>query len=190
MKRSSLIGCLASLSLFGCPSASGPCDPEVLGEKAQLCPDRLSLGFAQEFNSGTFIGTSVPNSLAVRNGGLEDLTIEEVTLSATDCPTTVVKPGEAMRSCPRFSLAAGALLPDGGTDSSLPIVIPTYGNYFVTVFFAPTEAKVYSGVLTVKSNSSNTPPDGGCAGEWCFAVSGCGVRPDGGGTEHCLRGGG
>jgi hypothetical protein len=175
MKRSSLIGLFASLLMLGalgCPDNSKPCDPNApLKEKAQLCADRLSLGFGMEFGSGTYIGTSVPNTLSIRNGGLEDLIIDSVSL---------LGPKE-------FAMTVAD--PDGGTD--VPITVPGNEHMFVQLTFAPKAAMFYDGGLVIKSNAENTPAadstcGGGGSGEWCFKVTGCGVPADGG-TSPCQR---
>lgn len=141
-------------------------------DKPYLCPDRASLGFAQEFGSGTYIGTTPSNTLSIRNGGLEDLTIESVTFTGA----------------PEFTVSTAFTQPDGGTQTTLPVTIPGNKNFFIRVLFAPKLAKSYEGMVTVKSNADNRPsPDAGCSGsDWCFPVSGCGVPADGG-SSPCLR---
>jgi hypothetical protein len=176
MMRSSLIGSLASLLLLaGCPgpsSSGGFCDPNNLTDKPALCPDRLSFGFGQEFGSATFVGTSVPNTLTIRNGGIADLTIESVTLT-----------GAA-----QFALSTSLPLPDGGHLLTLPASVPGDQTFFVQFLFTPAQPIAYTGEVTVKSNAANSPPaDAGCSGgDWCFHLSGCGVPADGG-TSACQR---
>ena len=180
MKRSSIIGSLASLLVFGglsaCSGTPTACDPNgPLLDKAQLCPDRYSLGFAQEFNSGTIIGTSPPNTLSIRNGGLQDLTIDSLE------PT----------GASQFAVSYSYDLPDGGTGSTLPVSIPGNKHFFIQVLFTPTQSKLYNGLITVKSNAQNAPPpDAGCGSDWCFPMTGCGVPADAGTAPWCLRSGG
>lgn len=175
MKRSSLIGLFASLLMLGalgCPDNSKPCDPKApLKEKAQLCADRLSLGFGREFGSGTYIGTSIPNTLSIRNGGLEDLRIDTATL---------LGPKE-------FTMKLAD--PDGGSEA--PLIVPGNEYAFIQVYFAPKAATFYDGGLVLKTNAENTPAadpscGGGASDEWCFKVTGCGVPADGG-TSPCVQ---
>ncbi|MEW5740891.1 MAG: hypothetical protein AB1938_18370 [Myxococcota bacterium] len=123
------------------------------------CPDRASIGFAQEFGSGTFIGTSVQESLSIRNGGVADLQISDISFSGDSA----------------FSMAL---------EPSVPSTIKGNKNQFVRLTFAPTQARLYTGTLTVTSNAVNVT-----GGTQTFAVSGCGVPTDGG-TSPCYRDGG
>lgn len=164
MKRLVLIGCLgASAILSGftaCGKAPGPCDPNNIIPEAQACPDRASLGFAQEFKSGTWIGTSVQESILVWNYGEANLVIDSAALSAnTD------------------SAFALETLP-----STFPATIEGNKKFLMRVTFTPKQAKLYTGKITMQSNSSN-----GTTTE--FEVSGCGV-PNDGGTSPCYRDGG
>ena len=151
-------GCQTSDSVCGRLPDGGKGDPDFLTNRAQACPDRASLGFAQEFNSGTFIGTSVPEPLRIKNGGLEDLKVSSVTFSGDSAFTVNTEP------------------------SMLPADIKGNKNLFINVFFAPTEAKLYTGKITVQSNAEQSP-------SLEFQVSGCGVPRDGG-TSPCYRDGG
>ena len=151
-------GCQTSESVCGRLPDGGKGDPDFLTNEAQACPDRASLGFAQEFNSGTFIGTSAQENLRIQNGGLADLNVSAVTLSGDPAFT--------------FSTAPGMI----------PASIKGKQNLLIRVFFAPTEARAYSGKITVQSNADLLP-------EVQFDVSGCGVPSDGG-TSPCYRDGG
>jgi hypothetical protein len=137
MKRSVILGSLASLAILSGFSSCGKepvaCDPDALMQNAQLCPDRESLGFAQEFNSGTFIGQKPQDTIAIRNGGIADLQISSATISGD----------------PAFSLAT--------EPSMLPASIRGNRYFYMRVVFAPTEARAYSAKITVQSNAENTP---------------------------------
>lgn len=189
MMRSSLIGCLASALLVGCSGSSGgtpkACDPGVLMDKAHLCPDRLSFGFDQEYNSATYIGQGprARQSLNVRNGGLEDLIIEGITFThdpsfaVCDLNTDANKCKRSNGSLVEFVVEMA--FPDGGLEP--PGTVPGNKSLAVQVEFTPKLAKQYNWTLTVKSNAENRPPaDAGCGDDWCFLFSGCGVWPDGG----------
>lgn len=142
------------------------CAKGNLQSKATLCPDRASLGFAQEFNSGTFIGTKPADTISIRNGGVVNLEV-----------ASVEKSGD-----PAFTVTVGYDLPDGGTGSELPASIRGNKYLYLQVIFAPTQAKAYSGAITVTSNANN-------AAVQTFALSGCGVPADGG-TSPCYLDGG
>lgn len=165
IRRASLLGILAGFT--GCQPTDSVCgflpdagkgDPDYLTQSAQACPDRASLGFAQEFRSGTFIGTSVPDSLSIKNGGLADLTITSANYSGDSAFMVTTEP------------------------ASLPATIKGNKYFFMRVVFAPTEARAYSGKITVQSNAEKSP-------SLEFTVTGCGVPTDGG-TSPCYRDGG
>jgi hypothetical protein len=127
-------------------------------QAAQACADRSSLGFAQEFGSGTFIGQRPQDTLSIKNGGLADLTITSANFSGDSAFTVTTEP------------------------ASLPATIQGNKYFYMRVVFAPTEAKLYTGKITVQSNAEN-----GVTRE--FPVSGCGVPTDGG-VSTCYRDGG
>ncbi len=137
MKRSLIVGCISSIAILSglaaCGKAPVVCDGESFTKSPQACPDRASLGFAQEFGSGTFIGTSVPEPLRIQNGGTDDLNISAVTFSGASAFTVSTSP------------------------TTLPAAIKGKQNFFINVIFAPTEAKAYAGTITVQSNAENTP---------------------------------
>lgn len=160
MSRIGWMSCFTGVivSIFSaCGKKPEVCDPDALLDKPQVCPDRASLGFAQEFNSGTFIGQKPQETLTIRNGGLADLEVTKVTFSGDSAFAMKVEP---------------------------PVPASVVGNkyLFINVIFAPTQAKAYSGTITVESNAENNPTQ-------TFAVSGCGVPADGG-TSPCYRDGG
>lgn len=162
MTRALLLGSIAGviLSIFpACGKAPVPCDGDSYMPEPHSCPDRASIGFSQEFGSGTFIGTSAQESLSIRNGGTPDLQISEITFSGDSAFTMLPEP------MPPSTIKGGK-------------------NQYVRLTFAPTEAKAYSGTLTVKSNAVNVT-----GGTQTFAVTGCGVPTDGG-TSPCYRDGG
>jgi hypothetical protein len=162
MTRALLVGCIAGaiLSIFpACGKAPVPCDGESLMPDPHACPDRASLGFAQEFGTGTLIGTAPQESLAIRNGSVADLKIDDVTFSGDSAFTVTAEP-------------------------MTPATIKGNKYMYLRVVFAPTQAKQYTGTITMKSNAVNY--DGGVLQ---FPVSGCGIPADGG-ASPCYRDGG
>jgi hypothetical protein len=136
MKRSiiGLLACVVIVSGFvacsGKPSKA--CDPDYLTPKPQFCADRDSIGFAQEFGSGTLIGTHPDQTIMVRNGGLENLTVESA----------------AVTGDPEFKFTYSP---------ALPASVPGNQNFFVRIEFTPALAKRYQAKLTLKTNAENFP---------------------------------
>ena len=167
MKRSLILSAVVGIVVVfaACGKAPGVCDPDALLQKPQLCSDRDSLGFAQEFNSGTYIGTKPTEVLKIRNGGIEDLKIDAVATAGDSA----------------FKYSAS--WDDNLTDNTIPATsVKGNTSVFIQVEFAPTQAKQYTGSITVTSNAEN-------AAQKVFQVSGCGVPTDGGATP-CYRDGG
>lgn len=158
MKRT-LLAALTSVAILSGFAACGKppvtCDPDYYTQNPQVCTDRDSLGFALEFGSGTFIGTAPQDTLLIRNGGLDNLVISSVTPSGDSAFTVTTEP------------------------ASLPATVGGNKNFFLRVVFAPTEAKLYNGKITVQSNAENSPTKE-------FTLSGCGVPRDGG-SAPCYR---
>jgi hypothetical protein len=127
---------------------------ETLPEKPQLRTDRDSIGFGQEFGTGTYIGTAPQESLLLENQGIQTLTISAVTPQMD----------------PEFKV-------EGPVDASgkTTLDIPGRGRAFLRVIFTPKIEKTYSGSIIIKSNAENTP-------EKVITVSGRGLKPpaDGG----------
>jgi hypothetical protein len=163
MKRSNILAAVSTMSLMcfsACGKAPVACDGDSLLSKAQLCPDRNSLGFAQEFRSGTFIGVTAFESLALRNGGVATLNLSEITVTGDSA----------------FSYAAS--WDDNPNDGTIPATsVIGAQSAFIEVRFKPTAAKQYTASLTITSNAENSPAK-------TFAISGCGVPADGG-TSPC-----
>lgn len=166
MKRVSvvLVGCLSSLAILSGFSSCGKepvaCMGEDLTDAAQACADRASLGFAQEFGSGTFIGSRPQDSLSIRNGGIADLTITSANYSGDPAFTVSTEP------------------------ATLPATIKGNKYFFMRVVFAPTEPRAYAGKITVQSNAQNSP-----SMEFTLTGCGV-PGPGDGGTSPCYRDGG
>ena len=159
----SSLAILSGLSACGNPAVlpdggSAICTGDYLDTVAQACADRGSLGFSQEFGSGTFIGFRPQDTISIKNGGLTDLTITSANFSGDSAFTVTTEP------------------------TALPAVIKGNKYFYMRVVFAPTEARLYTGKITVLSNGQVSPSRD-------FALSGCGVQQDGG-TSPCYRDGG
>jgi hypothetical protein len=176
MKRS-LITALVSVStlcgLSGCDNTPrfpdggiNYCAKGFYQSTPYLCPSVDSLGFGQEFNTGTPIGTKPPQTINVRNNGTVPMEVTAATLAGDK----------------EFSLNVSWEAPDGGFGTGVPATINGGKNLFLQVIFAPTQAKLYTGSLTVTNNSSNAPMK-------VFGLSGCGIPTDGG-TSPCYADGG
>lgn len=113
------------VGLAGCGKGAGDSP-----QQPTLVTDRDSLGFGQENGSGTYVGTSVANSLQLENTGLDDLKIQSADLSGDSAFTMV------------------------GPDVT---TIPWQTSALITVYFAPPAAGTYSATLTITSNAQNTP---------------------------------
>ena len=162
MKRSLLVGCISSLAILSgflsCGKPPVACDGDSLTQSAQACADRASLGFAREFGSGTFIGQKPQDTLSVKNGGIADLTITSANFTGDSAFTLTTEP------------------------ATLPATVKGNKYFYMRVVFAPTEAKLYTGKITVQSNAEKSPSIE-------FELSGCGVPTDGG-TSPCYLDGG
>jgi hypothetical protein len=137
-------------------------------DNPELCPDVASIGFSQEFGTGTLIGTQPQNTLDITNGGSANLVVQSATLTGD----------------PAFTLATSYLQSDGTYGSSYPATIAGGKHLLLAVTFAPLQARGYAGVITVVSNADNV--DGGVSK---FPVSGCGIPADGG-RSPCYYDGG
>lgn len=145
---------LSAFTSCGQPGNPMPCDGETLQSDPYLCPDRGSIGFAREFNSGTWIGTKPQETLILTNGSVKDLEVQAVSYSGDPAFTYRTQP------------------------EAVPATIAGNKKMLVQIIFAPTEARLYRGTLTVQSNASNTPSQS-------FDITGCGVSPDAGIPQEC-----
>lgn len=158
----------AALSLgilcgFGaCGKAPAICDPGNLTKNPQLCADRDSLGFAQEFHTGTYLGTTGYETLSMRNGGTGDLVLTDVTISGD----------RNFKYTASWLSAEGAPLTVTGSGTLAGTTIKGNQKEFIQVEFHPDAGQQYTGTLTVVSNAENSPSK-------TFAVSGCGVPTSG-----------
>jgi hypothetical protein len=142
---------------LGCGPAEQP-----LPEKPFILTDVASIGFMTQFMSGTFVGTSILDSMSITNKGLTDLSITDVTQSGDSAFAFKLK--DQMDGQPASSV--------------LPIKVIGKQSTFIQFTFTPTEVKRYTGKITIKSNADNLP-------SLDVPLFGCGVKhgPDGGMTE-------
>jgi hypothetical protein len=133
MRLRTLLFPIITLALAGCGG-----DDDVKLEKGPfLFVDRESLGFDQEFGSGTYLGRSTFNTLYIENRGDEPLELTEE-----------------------------------------PVRIESRKRAYIEVQFTPTEARVYRGKFTLKSNAANAPLRD-------IALSGCGIPENGPRPAEC-----
>ncbi len=133
------------LALAGC----GGGDEVKLEKGPFLFVDRDSLGFDQEFGSGTYIGTAPLNALYIENRGDQPLEIAKVVNA----------------SPPEFTLQLPDELAQGNT-----LTLQSRGHASIQVQFKPTKEQLYNGKFTLSSNALNTP-------EKDITLSGKGVKP-------------
>jgi hypothetical protein len=152
MRLRTLLFPIITLALAGCGG-----DDDVKLEKGPfLFVDRESLGFDQEFGSGTYLGRSTFNTLYIENRGDEPLELTEVIKAAPS----------------QFKLNLPAPLPEE------PVRLESRKRAYIEVQFTPTEARVYRGKFTLKSNAANAPLRD-------IALSGCGIPENGPRPAEC-----
>ncbi len=126
MSRRALSTLVIFVALLGCGKQ------EELPEGPQLSLDREAMTFGGDFGNAVYIGTSKQESLILQNKGSEPLEIQEV-MRASD---------------PEFTLH----LPEGVAGA---FTIAPRQHAFIRVIFEPKEAKEYTGLLTIRSNSTD-----------------------------------
>jgi len=122
----------------------------ALPQKPQLKLDRSSLGFGQEFGSGTFVGTEPTQSLQISNGGQDTLNIMSATLDGPD------KDAFTQMGPSSMTLKSGE-------------------QTFIQLTFKPTAAKLYTATLTLTSNADSAVSMTNCGPNCAVAVSGKGI---------------
>jgi hypothetical protein len=133
------------LTLVGC----GDGDEVKLEKGPFLFVDRESMGFDQEFGSGTYVGASSFNALYIENRGDEPLEITAI---------EKIAPGEFTVQLPE-ELTTGQ-----------PLKLESRGHASVQVQFKPSAVKTYEGRLSIHSNGKN-------AATKDITLSGKGVTP-------------
>lgn len=122
------------LALFACEKESMPQKPQILVDR-----EEVDFGFA-------FVGTKPQESLAIRNGGIEDLEVSSVTVGGDSqftvaCPPECVEPSEEPFDCRNLK----------------PCAIKGKDRRYFRIVFAPAQLKAYSGTITINSNAENAP---------------------------------
>ncbi|MFL5343795.1 MAG: hypothetical protein ACJ8AT_03340 [Hyalangium sp.] len=117
--------------------------------------DRESLGFGQEFGSGTYIGTAPLNALYIENRGDQPLMLKVVLDSATPAEFTLQLPPE---------------LTDGKA-----LTLQSREHTTIQAQFQPTKEQVYTGKFTLYYNKD--PNDQNLTQSKDIPLSGKGVKP-------------
>jgi hypothetical protein len=117
------------LTLAGCGG-----DDVQLEKGPFLFVDRESMGFDQEFGSGTYVGASTFNALYIENRGDEPLEIAAI---------EKIAPAEFIVQLPQ-ELANGQ-----------PLKLESRGHASLQVQFKPASATTYEGRLSIRSNAKN-----------------------------------
>src|SRR5262245_29287867 len=120
--------CLVLCSLILATSACGPHVATPQAPTLQL--DRDSIGFGQEFDQATYVGTKPQESLLIQNVGIDTLIIQSAILSGD----------------PTFTL-----------DGPLSNEVKGKDHTFVRIIFSPTRAGTFTSTLTLVSNAANSP---------------------------------
>jgi hypothetical protein len=130
------------LCLLALPVGCGGSEPPPPNEPT-LKLDREGMYFGSEFGNAVFVGTRPQESVLVMNEGLQDLVISEVAQAG-----------------------------DAAFELTLPESLTIPGRKFAAlrVVFAPTEARQYTGSLTIRSNAAN-------AAEQAIELRGSAVSP-------------
>jgi hypothetical protein len=144
------------LALAGC--SQEPSLPNV----PALLPDVTAYNCWAGSCAGTFIGAAPQGTVQLSNKGLQTLNVTSVSLTGD-------------------SAFAGLNLAFGG-DAGIapPLSIPGEKTAFLSVFFTPTQAKAYTGTITIASNSQATALSGGaqsCGPSCTITLGGTGVPP-------------
>jgi hypothetical protein len=142
------------LALAGC--SQEPSLPNV----PALLPDTSAYNCWAGECDGNFIGTSPQGTIQLQNKGLQTVNVTSVTLTGDSA----------------FGGLNVAFAGDAGITP--PFGIPGEKTAFLSVFFTPTQAKQYSGTITVASNSQATTLTGGiqsCGPSCVITLGGTGV---------------
>lgn len=119
--------------------------PEEFPPKPQI---RVIFDPENPFDYGkVFVGASQPSSIAITNKGLEDLVITSVTLGGDPVFTRYRPPdGSPNPTVPPS---------DAGVPGGALSLVPANKSSYLTVLFAPTADRSYSGTVTIASNAEN-----------------------------------
>jgi hypothetical protein len=110
-----------------------------LPAQPQAVLDRTALGFGREFGEGVFVGTTVTETVQLRNAGMAPLIVSSFSLSGDSC----------------FSLVNTTLVVSG---TGLSNTIGSGSVGLIGVSYRPTMApSSCNGVITINSNAANAP---------------------------------
>jgi hypothetical protein len=126
------------LAIFGCSRSDPPRNPQIV-------VNRETVDFGMSAGLGTYVGTSRSDSLDIKNGGIQDMVVNSISISGDS----------------NFTYT---------TSQPLPYTVPGLQHLFVTFYFAPTAARVYSASATIVSTAANNPSKS-------VSLSGQGVAP-------------
>lgn len=98
----------------------------------QIALDKGSMGFGQEFGTGTWLGTQTTDTLIVMNEGQQDLVIASASKSGDTTGSFII-------------------------DSVWNQPIPYNGQGFIRVIFRARDAGVATATMTITSNAENYP---------------------------------
>ncbi len=121
-------------------------------QKPQLVLDRDSIGDGGVDFGAWFLTTKPQESLMIKNGGVETLSL-----------TSVTKTGDSA-----FTIRGT------NDDGSFPTEVKGLDRTYVQIIFTPTAVKTYSATITIVSNAENTP-------NRVVSVVGRGAAPEDGG---------
>lgn len=115
---------LAAVTLAGCGGTDLP-------QKPLIQPDRVQLNFGSDFNNAVYVDTEPQETVQLKNGGQELLTIASVTITGTDAGLfTAALTGQSVESLKKA---------------------------FLTITYKPKAAGKHSAKAVIVSNSSENP---------------------------------
>jgi len=113
------------LAICGCSRSDPPRNPQIV-------LNREAVDFGTSAGLGTYVGTSRSDSLDIKNGGIQDMVVNSISVSGDSVFTYT-------------------------TSQPLPYTVPGLQHLFVTFYFAPTAAQAYSASAMILSTASNAP---------------------------------
>jgi hypothetical protein len=127
------------VALFcACACGSG----KSLPVQPQIDVSPAGLYFGSDLCLAVYINTSPENDLQIENEGQDPLTLTSVSMGSSDV----------------FQLAGpNMILPDGGTQSGVPMTLQSQQRAFLRVIFSPTAVVKYTDTITIVSNAQNSP---------------------------------
>ncbi len=112
--------------------AIGSCSRSDPPRNPQIVLNRDTVDFGTSSGLGTYVGTYRSDSLDIKNGGIQDMVVNSISISGDSGFTYT-------------------------TSQPLPYTVPGLQHLFVTFYFAPAAAGAYSATATIVSTASNEP---------------------------------